>query len=460
MSRKPNPDLQPREHIFRQRRPNGDTYVIRRVSVYDPSTHRRKTLENELLGKIPKGKTEMSDMIPTDKTTSNKKQADTLTRITSNLTDTRRQECVIYKLDLVLFVVILAGLAGYKSSYEIAQYWKANRELLKQWFSDFPDRDIAHDTVSRLISIIGKHHEQDLLDRFTKPLLSELQRRVIAVDGQSVRASKQRNEPARYVLNFFDADNEMCIRQKLIGPKENEITHAASTIREVDITGAVVTCDALNSQKAFAQAIIDKGADYCLAIKDNQKKLLADIKDWFGNCGNKALKHTESVNYGHGRIEKREVFVLPSNFNPLTQENIAQWAGLDMGCVVMATTERTDVISGEKSKEVRYYITSLLYDEVYIAAKLQHIIRQHWAVENKLHWVLDVTFSQDRTQCKNAEFLRGRTLLTKVVFNLISKMQTLSEQKTARQAISKPAMMVQLASPERSIPALIELFKN
>lgn len=445
---------------------NGWKHVYEIHSFYDPKSQNTRILKTKLLGKLPPGEEDISKMQPTDKRRSRKKaptdQPQAVLQASGSLMDSRRACCVIYPLDIALFVVLMAGVNGFTSNYAIAEFWKTHHSIFERWFPDFPESDPSHDTVRRLIMILGKHNGKELLERLTRPLVSELSERVVAVDGQAVRASSHGKNGPRYVLNVYDSDNGVCLSQRLIGCKENEIVHAADLISTLDLHGAVVTCDAMNTQVKFAESVIQKGADCCLAVKANHPHLHDFIQKLFASASaSKIAKSEEKIDIGHGRIETREIRVLPGSLIEIDKETVKAWKWLPDGCLVEARTTRVEKKNPENSStDTRYYITTLNFDEQYIAPRLMRIIRQHWGIENSLHWVLDVTFNQDRTQCSNADYLLGRTTLTKIVTNVLSKIQTDEEERTGKNAPSKPVLMARMSNLDAALQALVEIYRS
>jgi len=457
--------LPPKERVnlVRQTQKNGWSYVLEVVTVYDPRIKNSRKIRSRLVGKLPPGETDKSKMIPTDKKYS-RSQPETKAKNSApvdGLKDTRLAERVIYPLDLSLFVFILAMASGHQSDYQIAEFWKTNHLLLSHWFPNFPKSDISHDTVRRLIMILGKENSEQLIRKFTEPLLGSLKHRVIAVDGQAVRAStapgtKLHQSP--YVLNIYDTDNGLCLQQKVIDEKHNEITYASELIRSLDdISGAIVTCDALNTQKAFLKAVLEKKADYCVALKANHGKLHEEIEFWFSGTPCQEAKTTETVELGHGRLETRTVRVLPAS-TVVLKKQADLWPGLQDGCVIEARTHRENPKTGEVTSDVRYFISSLNFDERYITKVVSRAIRNHWGIENSLHWTLDVTFNQDRMQCCNGEYLAGRTLMNKVIFNIISKLQANEEKETGKKASTKPVWKTRLSNLDTAIRCLAEIY--
>lgn len=260
------------------------------------------------------------------------------------------------------------------------------------------------------------------------------------MDGQAVCAASSLEHKAhsRYVLNLFDTDNEMCLQQVLIEEKENEITQAVNIVTSMDLSGAIFTCDAMNTQKKLAEFLLyEKHCDYCFAVKGNHKELHSQVCGWFKTK--------------QGRSAAKE----------FAQDVLDKWAGQEDGCIVMARTKREFADAPEKnSDEVRYFITSLHFDKLYIAATLARVIRRHWMIENGLHWVLDVTFNQDRTQCRNADFLAGVTGIRKIIFNLISKAQSVQEAETGRLAAHKPSWKVRLSMPASAMELFANLYRH
>lgn len=442
---------------------SGLTHVYEILSYYDPVTKNNKRIDSKLLGKFSKDSIDTNNLESTDKKYSSKKVA--LADVAPNVDDvpdTRAAERVMYPLDVVLFVILLAQMAGYSSCYAIAEFWKAQKDVLSKLLKNFPEKDISHDTVRRIIKLLGGQDAVNVIRRFTDPLVQFLKRRIISMDGQAVRAAiKEDNGAARYVLNVFANEDQLCLNQVYIGPKENEITQAINALSGMNIRGAVVTTDALNTQKNLCQFVLDQGADYCFALKQNHKNLYGEVSTWFqAKSLSAAVKEISRDDDGHGRKEHRVYRVLPANSNKLLMEYVTEWPGLEDGCVVETTTTRISKKTGEKSVETRYFITSLYYDELYIAEAVAHAIRGHWGIENSLHWTLDVTMNQDRTQCRNAEFLNGKTSMNKVSFNLFSKIQALLEEESGKKAPSKRALMAKLSNLSDAVMLIAKLYDH
>ncbi|WP_370858172.1 ISAs1 family transposase [Parasutterella sp.] len=330
---------------------------------------------------------------------------------------------------------------------EIAEFWRQCRPLLSKTFPNFPDEEISHDTVRRITMIIGKDKNAALIERFVKMLRSKLSHPIIAVDGQAVRASRNSAEHSPYVLNIMDADNELILAQQVIGEKNNEITHATKLISTLDIQGAIVTADALNTQTEFAAKIIAEKADYCLALKANQDLTYEQVRGFFELGTHDYKTARPSVTDQSGKITKRKTRVLPGSLLP--KEIRDKWVGLEEGSIVETVTDTVRKSTSEVLEpQVRYYISSLRYEAPNVEQVLHRAVRQHWTIENKGHWALDMAFNQDRLQCTNAQYLAGRTLLNKIALNFTTKIQTRLEEATGKAAPSKPIIRARLRKIE------------
>ena len=375
--------------------------------------------------------------------------------VDSEITDLRQKGKVQYPLAYVYLAALLCSLSGQTNCVQIVDYWKNNRPALESIFEDFPKQDISHDTVRRLLMLIDPDQFQSFYSKLVKPLLHKFTSRVVAVDGQAVRASKNSTQKnGKYILTFYDTDNGIALGQKLIGEKHNEITYAADMVEGLDLRGSIVTADALHTQEKFAAKLIEQGADYCLAVKQNQKTLYYDIQLCFVDRLETRTLEIEKIELGHGRIETRRISVSPGN--TLKADHLKKWIGLDEGTIIKATTEIVDKTIGQISSLDRYFICSLNWFNTHIAEQCARSVRRHWGIENDLHYVLDVDFFQDRTQCKNANYLQNRTLLHKWALGVIRQAQK-EENNTGKTAKSVKRYMAQFNAPSIALDALTRI---
>ena len=204
--------------------------------------------------------------------------------------------------------------------------------------------------------------------------------------------------------------NSLVLGQRRVDEKSNEITAIPKLLDALELSGTVVTIDAMGCQRGIAEKIIAKKADYILAVKENQGHLLEEIKDSFQMLTTDAVG--EEIDYGHGRVEQRRCSVI-ADLSLL--EKAAEWASLQG--IVRIQSERFHKATGKTETEIRYYITSLRPD----AARLNRVIRQHWGIENKLHWVLDVGFSEDASRKRAGHAAQNFSLLNRIALNLLKQ---------------------------------------
>ena len=438
-------------------------YVFKSTYVYDPKIKRGREKRTQV-GIVVDGKfsyaksyllkQRVHSLEEKINSADNRKAVQTVrTACEEEISDTRQAGKVVYPLAYVYLVSLLSSLSGQTNCVQIADYWKNNRPALESIFEDFPKQDISHDTVRRLLMLIDPDQFQSFYGKLVKPLMHQFTTRVVAVDGQAVRATKslaQKN--GKYILTFYDTDNGIALGQKLIGEKHNEITYAADMVEGLDLRGSIVTADALNTQEKFATKLIEQGADYCLAVKQNQKTLYYDIRLCFVERLETRTLEIEKIELGHGRIETRRISVLPGN--ALKAGHLKKWIGLEEGTIIKATTDVVNKASGQISSLDRYFICSLNWSDPHIAEQCARAVRRHWGIENDLHYVLDVDFYQDRTQCKNANYLQNRVLLNKWALGVIRQAQRQEENNTGKTAKSVKRYMAQFNTPRIALEAL------
>lgn len=462
--RRPNPTPpQPKCCYDIRKAPFGWSTVLERHYIWDRSIDNTRNLSQKTVGYLPPGCTDVSQMVSKEVFTEAVREARERERAekeaaaqaepkdvavaicTRNIipfSDMRDPEKVIYPAYLVLLVLMMCTGLGYSSNRQIAEFWRAYREDLSRVFPDFPERDISHDTVRNFFIALGKLDINMLMGQFNAMLLLEagiwedirknaspeeraaFQRSVLALDGQAVRASKITvgKDRAKCCLSVFDTTYSVVLGQALVGKKTNEIPHARELVRKIDIKGSIITADAMHTQLELLLCIIEAEADYCMPVKANQSGLMEDIRGAFNAPRNEHLVKSCSLDdKGHGRHEGRAIYVLPASV--LAPELLDKWPGLANGSIAVVTSRRLEDAKDKKTNDTRYFISSLSYELDWIATWLLYIIRRHWCIENKLHWVLDVTYGQDYVQSKNDEYLNGVLAVNKLMYNFASAAQ-------------------------------------
>jgi predicted transposase YbfD/YdcC len=235
---------------------------------------------------------------------------------------------------------------------------------------------------------------------------------VISIDGKTICNSDDKSigKQAIHVVSAYTSAYNLCLGQQAVDEKSNEITAIPLLLDLLFIKNAVITIDAMGCQKQIASKIIEKEANYVLMVKDNQKQLKEDIELTFGEKIEQTIDSKNDL--GHGRIEIRTCYATED----LTLiRNISDWTSIKS--LVKIESQRTDKQSGKTSIENRYYISSLPAN----ASNLNDIIRKHWGVENKLHWVLDVVFKEDLSLKKKGNSALNFNIINKIAINLLDK---------------------------------------
>lgn len=250
----------------------------------------------------------------------------------------------------------------------------------------------------------------------------EFKQQVIAIDGKTVRGAKSNGEKSPvHIVGAWATQHNLVAGQVKVNDKSNEITAIPELLDMLLIKGNIITIDAMGTQTEIAKKIIEKEADYILAVKENQKQLFEDIKDEFRFS--KSTQTNQTVDLGHGRIETRVCTVL-SDFQFIDKEN-NKWAELNQ--IIKIESKREYKNSNKVSeKATRYYISSLNDT----AENYQNYIRSHWGIENKLHWVLDVGFSEDESRKRSGNAAQNYSILLKMALNIF-KNDTSTKQGVA-----------------------------
>jgi predicted transposase YbfD/YdcC len=327
----------------------------------------------------------------------------------SQMKDPRINRTKFHHIDDILFISIAAVLSGAETWNEIEYYGKMKQSWLKT-FLKLPNGIPSHDTFNRFFSILdGDEFEKCFLE-WIKSLQKSTNGEIVSLDGKTIRGSRNQNcKSATHIVSAWADKNELILGQIKVDEKSNEITAIPKLLDALMIEGSVITIDAMGCQKNIAKKIIDKGADYILAVKDNHKQLCEDIKDSF-----RVLKPSDSfkdVDYGHGRIEKRECSII-ADLSLI--ENCKKWTGLV--AIVKIDRERTFKASNKVEQETSYYISSLSN-----AKTIGKGIGSHWGIENKVHWVLDVAFNEDHSRKRAGNAAQNFSNLNRISINLLKK---------------------------------------
>jgi predicted transposase YbfD/YdcC len=330
-----------------------------------------------------------------------------------DLPDGRQGAKVRYPLAEVLLLCLLAVIAGAETITDIARFGEKKLDLLRR-FRPFREGTPSHDHLGDILATLDAEAFQRCFVAWVASLIG-VPEGVVAIDGKTVRRSKGTAQAAIHMVSAFVARQRLVLGQVKVADKANEIVAIPKLLDMLAIEGAVVTIDAMGCQRGIAQKIIDKKADYILALKGNQGALRDDVELFAAEQKARDFKDTtvsrhQTIDGEHGRIETRSVTVI-HDIDWLQERH--QWPGLKSVVMVESTRE-----IGEKTeRETRFYITSM----VLLASLIGPFIRDHWAVENSLHWVLDMVFRDDECRVRTQHAPANLTTIKHMALNLIRR---------------------------------------
>jgi predicted transposase YbfD/YdcC len=332
-----------------------------------------------------------------------------------DLPDPRQLGKVVYPLDEVLLLCLLAVLGGAETFVDIARFGEKKLGLLRR-FRPFRDGTPSHDHLGDIFATLDAEAFQRCFVAWAAALTGA-PADVIAIDGKTLRRSYQKKgaKAPIHMVSAFAARQRLVLGQVKVAEKSNEIVAIPALLDMMAIQGAIVTIDAMGCQRDIAQKILDKKADYILALKGNQGTLREDVELFASEQKANGFKDTKvsrhkTVDGDHGRIETRTITAI---HDVAWLQERHDWPGL-RGIVMIESTRE---IGEEIERETRFYITSL----VLLAYALGPIIRSHWAVENSLHWVMDMIFRDDECRIRTDHAPANFTTLKHMAHNLIRK---------------------------------------
>lgn len=330
------------------------------------------------------------------------------------LDDPRQAGKVSYPLDEVLLLCLLAVLAGAESWVEIAEYGRKKLDFLRR-FRPFTEGTPSHDQLGTLFAALDAEQFQSCFVAWVASI-GQLAHDVVAIDGKTLRRAYQEGgaKAPIHMISAWSSSQRLVLGQTKVADKSNEITAIPSLLELITIKGAVVTIDAMGCQKEIAAKIVEKGADYVLALKGNQGSLKEDVELFFTEqkerrFADAAVSRHQTLEKSHGRIETRTTSAVDAT-GWLTKRHA--WAGLKS--IVMVESVREHV-GGKTERETRYYISSLAPD----AARQGGAIRTHWGVENCHHWVMDMVFRDDECRIRKANAPANFATIKHMAANLL-----------------------------------------
>jgi predicted transposase YbfD/YdcC len=353
----------------------------------------------------------------------------------SEIEDPRVERSRVHGLMDILMISILAVIAGAKGWEDMETYGLSKQAWLEQFLS-LPNGIPCPDTFRRVFERIDPNGFERCFQRWVRSLVNTLGAQVIPIDGKTVKGSYDREEGKRalHIVSAWASEHRLVLGQVKVADKSNEITAIPALLELLDLSGCIITIDAMGTQTAIATQIYQAKADYVLSLKANHPTLYEQVKAWFETAQAQGFagvevsvdKRTQSA---HHRIETRQVFCVSVNQLPTLHQQ-QNWLGLKT--VVMVV--RTRQLWSKTTHEGQFYLTSLESD----AAKIGQAIRLHWGIENQLHWSLDVTFAEDACRVRSAHAPQNLSLLRRIALNALNREQ--SFHRSARQKSNRAAM--------------------
>jgi len=342
------------------------------------------------------------------------------------LEDPRVDRTKLHKLVEILVVAICAVIAGADNWEDVEEFGKVRIEWLKT-FLELPNGIPSHDTFNRLFARLDPEQFQSCFMNWVMAVSEIIGAQVIAIDGKVLRRSSDKGvgKAAIDMVSAWATANSLVLGQVKVDEKSNEITAIPQLLEALEIAGCIITIDAMGCQTEIAEKIIERKADYVLALKENQGNLYEDVVRLFDDLEASqyqayAFEYAQTVNKDHGRIETRECWTISDPVILQHLRGFANWNNLTTVSRIRA--ERR--IGEEHSCEDRYHIASCTG-----ATRVLTAVRSHWSIENRLHWVLDIAFDEDRCRIRKDHGAENFALLRHIALNL------LKQEKTCRRGI-------------------------
>ena len=323
----------------------------------------------------------------------------------------------------ILVITMLGTICGADTWTEICEFALAKIDWLKT-FLTLPNGIPSHDTFGRIFSLINPETFEKCFCEWITSLSLDIKDEIISIDGKTLRGSHNRKhgQKALHLVSAWASNNRIMLGQVKTEEKSNEIEAIPRILKMIDVSNSIVTIDAMGCQKDIAKEIIKQGADYVLALKENQKTLYDDVNSIFARAEEnkekqyKKMLHLRRIEkiHDHGRVETRK-YTLVSARDPLMFE--LRWPGLK-GIGKLEVTRTTDNVV---ERSTRYFLTSLEYENI---DKFMQAQRKHWNIEINLHWSLDVSFREDLNRVRIGHAAENLAIVRRIALNLLKQEQT------------------------------------
>lgn len=358
--------------------------------------------------------------------------------ISDNVPDHRREGSTIYPLNEMFLLCFCATIANCDGWTEIEDYGKSKLDYLRK-FLPFSHGIPSDNTLGRFFSRVDPSAFRDCFVAFVKMAFPKAEGHV-AIDGKTSKGSRFGECKALHTVSAYASETRVVLAQVATEEKSNEITAIPLLLDLIDIKGSAVTIDAMGCQTHIAEKIIGKGGHYVFGLKGNQKSLLAQAEALFASATGFADSFTRE-NEGHGRKEKRTCDVLCAEDVDFLRQN-SEFPGLKS--VARVTSERT--VKGVAINEVRYYVSDLPPE----AERIARAVRNHWKIENCVHWILDVSFNEDASKIRKDHAPFNLTIIRQLAVNLIKAVKRKNEsiRRLRKMAAYDEAVLMRIVNLE------------
>ena len=358
--------------------------------------------------------------------------------------DHRSTRTLLHQLSDILTIAVLSVIAGGNGWEDMELYGLSKYNWLST-FLELPNGIPSPDTFRRVFEKIRPDEFERCFEIWVLQILNDFFPQLIAIDGKEARGSYDREAGTKsvHLVSAWSSESQLVLAQTKVSSKSNEITAIPILLDVLDIEGAIITIDAMGTQKKIADKIYQANGDYILSLKANHPTLFQDVKAWFdsqqtANILPLPLEHTTEA--GHHRIEIRKYWAFSLSQLPPLHES-SQWSGFQ----TVIAVERIRHLRTKTTHEIQFYLSSLSND----SSQIPRAIRQHWGVENSLHWVLDVTFNEDACRVRSLHAPHNLALVRRFALNILNCEHTFKgslKQKSKRAAMDNRYMLTLLAS--------------
>lgn len=345
----------------------------------------------------------------------------------SSLKDPRLERKKLHALMDIIMLVICGIISGAEGWEAIEEFGHEKLSWLRK-FVPLKNGVPSHDCIAYVISRLSIKGFQECFMAWSRAASEQVGGQIINIDGKTVRGSRDRSNHRNplHMISAWATDNRLVLGQEAVDEKSNEITAIPKLLALLELKGCLVTLDAMGCQREIAAQIVEQGGDYVLSLKGNQGALHEAVKDFFDTASIHNYAHLqydfkEEIAKGHGRLEMRRYWITQ---HLDTLPSVEKWKGL----ASIGMVERTCWIGEKQTCERRYFVNSIAAD----AKRFSEAVREHWSIENHLHWRLDVLFHEDHNRIRKGN---APTIMAKIrhlclgLFDLDSTTSNLAKKR-------------------------------